>query len=152
MRGGSGGDSGVTQRVISQFLTELDGIEELKGVIVLAATNRKDLIDPALLRSGRFDFLVSIPRPDEKSRTKIFEVHMAGRPLAEGVSAKTLAIETEGLSGSDIEGVCREATMLAIRKFIAEHGDSSEAKVTKLKITAKEFKEALADTKGQRKL
>lgn len=151
-RGGHGGDSGVTERVISQMLTELDGIEELKGVVVLAATNRKDLVDPALLRAGRFDFLVNIPRPDEPSREKIFEVHMAGRPIVPEVSAKDLAGRTEGFSGSDIESVCRDATMRTIRRFIKEHGDAAESKKSKFKITKKDFDEAVQLVKEQRKI
>jgi len=82
---GSSGDSNVTERIISQFLTELDGIEELKGVVVLAATNRPDIIDPALLRTGRFDFQVELPIPDEATRATIFGIHTKGKPLADDV-------------------------------------------------------------------
>jgi transitional endoplasmic reticulum ATPase len=115
---GTGDASHVTERVISQFLTEMDGIEELKGVVVLAATNRLDLVDPALLRSGRFDLLLELPKPDEKTREEIFKIHNKNKPLAKDVDLKELAKETEGKVGSDIEFICRKASMLAIREFI----------------------------------
>ena len=115
---GLGGDSQVTERVISQFLTELDGLEELKGVLVLAATNRKDLIDSAILRPGRFDFILEFPLPDEKARQTIFVVHTKGKPLADDVNLQSLAQETEGMAGSDIGAVCREASLIAIREFV----------------------------------
>ncbi len=99
---GASADSHVTERVISQLLTELDGIEELKGVVVLAASNRPDIIDPALLRAGRFDFQLELPIPDEKTRLEIFKVHTRGKPLADDVDLESLAKVTEGMVGSDI--------------------------------------------------
>lgn len=122
-RRGMEGASAVTDRVISQFLTEMDGIEELKGIVVLAATNRLDLIDPALLRSGRFDFHVEMPRPDETARHEIFKVHTKGKPLAKGVVFDGLVDATEGMVGADIEFICKSAAMDAIREFI-QAGDS----------------------------
>ena len=110
--------SHVVDRVISQFLTELDGIEELKGIVVLAATNRLDIIDQALLRAGRFDFHLELPVPDEETRLEIFHVHTKNKPLAADVDLKYLASATEGLVGADIESVCRKASMMAIREFI----------------------------------
>ncbi|MBI5749678.1 MAG: CDC48 family AAA ATPase, partial [Nitrospinae bacterium] len=107
-RGSGSTDAHVTERVISQFLTEMDGIEELKGVVVLAATNRIDLVDPALLRSGRFDLLLELPVPDEKTREEIFRIHTKNKPLADDVDLKELAKETEGKVGSDIEFICRK--------------------------------------------
>ncbi|MBU4393376.1 MAG: CDC48 family AAA ATPase [Actinobacteria bacterium] len=117
-RRGSGGDSHVAERVVSQFLTEMDGIEELKGVVVLAATNRLDIIDPALLRCGRFDFILELPLPDEKTREAIFRIHTRGKPLAKDVDLAELARMTEGKVGSDIEGYCRKATLAAIREYL----------------------------------
>ncbi len=117
-RTGDSSGSNVTDRVISQFLTEMDGIEELKGVVVLAATNRMDLIDPALLRSGRFDLMFELPVPDEKTREKIFKIHTANKPLQKNIDMKKLAIETEGLVGADIEFICRKASTIAIRELI----------------------------------
>jgi transitional endoplasmic reticulum ATPase len=120
-RRGAGGDSQVTERVVSQLLTELDGIEELKGVVVLAATNRLDRVDPALLRPGRFDFLVELPVPDLEARLAILRVHTLGMPLADDVDLKALVVETEGLVGADREGACRRAALLAIREFLERH-------------------------------
>ena len=131
-------DSHVTERVVSQFLTELDGIEELKGVIILGATNRLDLIDSALLRAGRFDFILELPKPDEKTREEILKIHTKGKPLAEDVDFKNLAKETEGLVGSDIEAICKKASMLAIREFVELSNPSLDYK--KFKIKAKHFK------------
>ena len=127
VRGAGGGNSThVTERVVSQFLAEMDGIEELKGVVVLAATNRLDMVDPALLRSGRFDILFELPEPDESTREDIFKIHTKNKPLTKDVDLKKLAKETEGKVGSDIELICRKASMLAIREYI-ESKESSEA-------------------------
>ncbi|MBT9149677.1 MAG: ATP-dependent zinc metalloprotease FtsH [Dehalococcoidia bacterium] len=136
---GASADSHVTERVISQFLTELDGIEELKGVVVLAATNRPDIIDPALLRAGRFDFQLELPIPDEKTRLEILRIHSKDKPLASDVNLEDLARITEGLAGADIESICRRASMLAIREFI----NQGEKNIAKLKIAARHFNEAV---------
>jgi len=110
--------SKASERVVNQLLTELDGLEKLEDVVVMGATNRPDLIDPALLRPGRFDRLVLVGAPDKLSRTKIFEIHMRDMPLAEDVSIDELADITEGYVGSDIAALCREAAMLALRENI----------------------------------
>jgi transitional endoplasmic reticulum ATPase len=115
---GGGADSQVAERVVSQLLTELDGIEELKGVVVLAATNRPDRLDPALLRPGRFDFVVELPDPDLEARLAILRIHTRAMPLANDVVLEILATRTEGLVGADLEGACRRAAMLAIREFL----------------------------------
>jgi transitional endoplasmic reticulum ATPase len=128
---GLGDTSQVTERVISQFLTELDGLEELKGVLVLAATNRKDLIDSAILRPGRFDFVLDFPLPDEKARQEIFGIHVGGKPLASNIDLAVLAEGTEGLSGAEIEVICREAAMLAIRESIQAGNKKSKLKISK---------------------
>ena len=112
-------DSGVGAHVLSQLLTELDGIEELKGVFVLAATNRPDLLDPALLRPGRFDIRIEIPRPDCAAREKIFQIYLRNRPVEPGPTAARLAGQTEGFSGAEIEAVCRRAAMAALAEQIA---------------------------------
>ena len=129
MRGLSGGDSQTTERVISQFLTELDGLEELKGVVVLAATNRKELIDPAILRPGRFDIIIDFPKPDKKAREEIFRVHTLGKPLAKDVNLELLSQETDGLVGSDIEAIIREASMIAIREYLKDKGKGKEVTI-----------------------
>jgi len=109
-------DSGVTDRIVNQLLTELDGIVLLKGVVVLAATNRPDILDPALLRPGRFDRVIYVPPPDYEARLEIFKVHTRRMPLDEDVSLEELAKETEGYTGADIAAVCREAAMTALRE------------------------------------
>ncbi len=119
-RGSGAGDSHVTERVISQLLTELDGLEELRGVVVIAATNRPDIIDPALLRPGRFDRLIYVPPPDLEARKEIFAIHTRGKPLDGDVNLDELAELTEGYTGADIAAVCNEAVMLAIREYIGE--------------------------------
>ncbi len=108
----------AVERVVNQLLTELDGLEELEGVVVIGATNRPDIIDPALLRPGRFDRLVYVRPPDKKSRLAIFKIHTRNMPLAEDVDLEELADMTEGYVGADIEAVCREAVMLALREDI----------------------------------
>jgi len=139
---GSGGDSHVTERVISQLLTEMDGLEELHGVTIIAATNRIDILDPALLRPGRFDRIIKIPPPDEKARLEILQIHTRGRPI-EDIDLEKIASETEGMTGADLEAICNEATMLAIRECI-QQGIEDE---TKCKITEKHFQEALKKTR-----
>jgi transitional endoplasmic reticulum ATPase len=109
-------DSGVSEKVVSQILTEMDGVEKLKNVVVIGATNRLDLVDPAFLRPGRFEKLIEIPLPDEKARAKIFQIHTKKMPLAKDFDLKYLVENTEGFSGAEIAGICREAGLSAIRK------------------------------------
>ncbi len=125
-------DSGTTDRVVTQLLSEMDGLEGVDGIIIIGATNRPDVIDPALLRHGRFDRHIYIPVPDIDSRKKIFKVHTKEMPLAKDVSLKKLIDKTDGYVGADIEGLCKEAAILALRENI-------NAK----EITAKHFDEAL---------
>ncbi len=120
--------SDVTEKVVAQLLTELDGIEELEKVVVIAATNRPDLIDEALLRPGRIDLKIEIGLPDEKSREEIFRIHTKGMPLAGDVDIKWLVKQTEGRSGAEISALCREAAMQAMREYKA---GKAEAKVGK---------------------
>ena len=144
-RRGTGSDSHVTERVVSQFLGEMDGIEELKGVVVLAATNRADILDPALLRPGRFDVQVEIPIPDREARQAIFLVHTRGKPLAPDVDLAELAACTEGMVGADIEGICRQSGMLAIREFLENHPTPVPAEVLETFLIGRQhFEEALA--------
>ncbi len=121
-RRGSYGDSGVTERIVNQLLTSLDGIEVLQGVVVLAATNRPDIIDPGLLRAGRFDKIIYIPPPDAESRLKILQVHTKEMPLAKDVNLKEIAQKTDGYVGADLENLCREAGMVAY----SENPDATE--------------------------
>ena len=109
--------SHVTETVVNQILTEMDGIERLEGVIVLGATNRPDMLDPSLLRPGRFDRLVLVTRPDREAREEILKVHAKAMPLR-GVSIEELSKKTEGYSGADLESLCREAAMNAMREDV----------------------------------
>ena len=143
-RGKNSGDSGVGERVVSQLLTELDGLESLEDVVVIATTNRPDLIDSALLRPGRLDRHVHVPVPDEEARRKILEVHTREKPLADDVDLDALARKTEGYVGADIEAVAREASMNASREFIGsvareEVGES----VGNVRVTMAHFEDAL---------
>jgi transitional endoplasmic reticulum ATPase len=142
-RGGSNSDSHVTERVISQILTELDGLESLNSVMVIAATNRPDIIDPALLRPGRFDRLVEIGLPDEEARQQILKIHMAKKPLADNVKVEELARLTEKYSGADLGAVVNEAVMLAIREYVQSGTCKDEATFCDYKIEKKHFDEAL---------
>jgi len=139
-RGKMTGDQ-VTERVVTQFLSEMDGIEELKGVLVLASTNRPDLIDPAILRPGRFDFVLELPKPDLKAREEIFKVHTKDKPLGKNITLESLAKETEGLVGADIASICQKASLLAIREFL----ESKEEDLEKLAIEKKYFIVAMND-------
>ncbi|MCD1294535.1 AAA family ATPase [Methanocella sp. CWC-04] len=142
-------DSHVTERVVSQMLTELDGLEELQNVVVLAATNRPDMVDTALLRPGRLDRLLYIAPPDEKSRVDIFKIHLKGKPIDKDVNVEDLARRTPHYVGADIEAVCREASMLAIRDHITTGMTPEQAKqnADKIKISMKHFDAALKKVK-----
>ena len=144
-RGGSFGDSHVTERVISQFLTELDGLEILTNVVVIGATNRPDIIDPALLRPGRFDRILYVPPPDRDSRLQIIKIHTKKKHLAEDVNIDQLADNTEGYTGADIASLSSAAVMLALREHISKYEDPKEAEKHKeeLKIQMKHFEEAM---------
>ncbi|HEX3706952.1 MAG TPA: ATP-binding protein [Mycobacteriales bacterium] len=116
VRGGSSGDDGVGDRVVAALLTELDGIDELRGVVVVAATNRPDMVDPALLRPGRLERLLFVPPPDEKARAAIFTSAAAHTPLDNGVDLAALADRTDGYSGADCTAVIRQAALAAMRR------------------------------------
>jgi len=109
-------DAGVTDRIVNQILTEMDGIQILKGVVVIGATNRPDILDPALLRPGRFDRVMYVPPPDERGRYQIFQIHTREMPLDDDVDLRKLAEMTDGYTGADIEAVCREAALTAARE------------------------------------
>jgi len=120
-------DSGAAERLVGQFLSELDNLTALDGVVVLGATNRIDLVDPALLRPGRFDVVLEIPLPDQRTRREIFQVHLRRMPLASSVDLDELARCSEGLSGADIEAACQQAAIQQMRRFIADHGNGMRA-------------------------
>ena len=144
-RGADFGDSHVTERVISQLLTELDGLEILTNVIVIGATNRPDIIDLALLRPGRFDRLLYVPPPDRDSRIEIIKIHTTKKPLAEDVKVEELADHTDSYTGADIASLSSAAVMLALREHVSKYQDPKEANkhVQELKIHMRHFEEAM---------
>ena len=144
--------SRVTDRLINQLLTEMDGIERNSGVVVIAATNRPDILDPALLRPGRFDRLILVPAPDEKARLEIFKVHTRRVPLAPDVDLRELAKKTEGYSGADIEALVREAALIAMRRIMRELPrelveEESEEFLEKLRVSKADFERAMKKVK-----
>lgn len=142
---GNNGDSHVTERVISQLLTELDGLEILTNVIVIAATNRPDIIDPALLRPGRFDRLLYVPPPDRDSRVQIIRIHTKKKPLADDIDIEELANHTDGYTGADIASLMSAAVMLALRDHISKYKDPKEADnhAQELKVNMRHLEEAM---------
>jgi transitional endoplasmic reticulum ATPase len=134
-RGMGYADSGVSERVISQLLTEMDGIMALQDVVIIAASNRPDIVDPAVLRPGRFDRLIYVPEPNEESRLEIFKIYTKDIPLVKDVDLTELASKTKSYSGADIEAVCREAAIGALRRDINSK-----------KVTFADFQEALEKT------
>ncbi|PSQ26331.1 AAA family ATPase [Halobacteriales archaeon QS_8_65_32] len=145
-RGQRMGDSGVGERVVSQLLTELDGLEDLEDVVVIATSNRPDLIDSALLRPGRLDRHVHVPVPDEEGRRAIFQVHTRDKPLADDVDLDSLARRTEGYVGADLEAVAREAALAASREFITEIDPENVASgVSNVRIGTEHFEQAMGE-------
>src|SRR5918911_3783748 len=144
-RRGSEGDAHVTERVISQLLTELDGLEVLTNVMVIAATNRPDIIDPALLRPGRFDRLLYVPPPDRDSRIQIIKIHIKKKPLAEEINIEELANHTDGYTGADIASLMSTSVMLALRDHITKYKDPKEADnhAKELKVNMRHLEEAM---------
>jgi len=143
---GQAGDAGVGERVVSQLLTELDGLEALEDVVVVATTNRRELLDDALLRPGRFDRQVHVGVPDEAGRREIFAIHAEGRPLADDVDLDDLAARTAGFVGADIEAVCREAAAAAVREYVGGGGGGD---VGDIELTPDHFEAALADVRSR---
>ncbi|MBN1236504.1 MAG: CDC48 family AAA ATPase [Methanotrichaceae archaeon] len=139
---GSGSDTNVTERVVSQFLTELDGLVQLKDVVIVAATNRPDLLDSSMLRPGRFDRLIYIPMPDMGARKRILEINLS-RMAALDISVHWLAELTEDFSGADLEMLCREAGMLALRAHIRPDMKREELIIDRILVTREHFQEAL---------
>jgi transitional endoplasmic reticulum ATPase len=132
----------VSERVVSQLLTEMDGVEDLREVLILAATNRIDIVDPALLRSGRFDLIFNIPYPDEDELHEILKIHTRGKPIAKEAMLREIARKTAGLSGADIELLCQRASIIAIREHLKNRKKS-------IKITQGHFDEALSELRSK---
>jgi transitional endoplasmic reticulum ATPase len=126
VRGGGLGEPAVTERVVNTLLAEMDGLEDMQGVVVMAATNRPNLLDPALLRPGRFDELVYVPVPDLKGRRKILGIHTRKMPLADDIDLDELAEKTERFTGADLEDLTRRAGLIALRQAIDANSVSKE--------------------------
>jgi transitional endoplasmic reticulum ATPase len=140
---GVSSDSHVTERVISQMLTEMDGLETLHNVVVIAATNRPDIVDPALLRPGRFDRLIYIAPPDMDARKEILRIHTKGKPLGDDVDVDKLAAKMNNYTGAEIAAICNEATMLAIRDFVLDGKELEEETMKGAKVGMKYFEKAM---------
>jgi transitional endoplasmic reticulum ATPase len=162
---GVGGETAVTERVVSQLLTELDGIESLHGVVVLAATNRADMIDTALLRPGRFDKIILVPLPDKEGRKKILEINIKEIPVIresmtngtknpDYVDIDKIAEVTDGMSGADVASIANTAVSLVIHEFLDKYPDQKEAEkqAAEAKVTMRHFEEAVRKVKTQKEL
>ena len=156
---GAGGETAVTERVVSQLLTELDGMENMHGVVVLAATNRADMIDPALLRPGRFDKIIQIPLPDKESRNSILKINCEDIPIADPKGAdkidyEKLAEMTDGLSGADVASIANTAVSLVVHEHLDSAPDAKEIteKASKAIVTMKHFEEAVKKVREQKDL
>ncbi|MEE8178956.1 MAG: CDC48 family AAA ATPase [Nitrosopumilaceae archaeon] len=157
---GAGGETAVTERVVSQLLTELDGMENLRGVVVLAATNRADMIDPALLRPGRFDKIIQIPMPDIDSRKSILEISVKDVPIVkdakdpDGVNLSKLAEMTDGMTGADVAAIANTAVSIVIHKFLDANPEMKEVEksVAGAKVTMKHFEQAVKKVREQKDL
>jgi len=140
-RGSGSSDSHVTENVVSQILTEIDGLEELHNVLIIGATNRLDIVDPALLRPGRFDRVIEVPNPDIAGIEMIFKIHTKDKPLAEEVNLKILSEMAKGFSGAEIEEVCNRAALLGVKKFV----ESKEKDVKLIKISQKDLEDSVEE-------
>ena len=157
---GAGGETAVTERVVSQLLTELDGMENMHGVVVLAATNRADMIDPALLRPGRFDKIIQIPLPDKDSRKQILKINTEQIPAVtdandpEHVDLEKIAEITDGMSGADVAAIANTAVSLVIHEYLDSHPDAKtiESSSKEARVTMKHFEEAVKKVRGQKDL
>ena len=152
--GGMEGVHSSAERMVSQLLTEMDGIQEIHEVVVLAATNRIDMIDTALLRPGRFDKIVYVPRPDVKARQKILEIHTKGKPLGRDVDLITIAEVTEGFSGADVSAVANTAVSLVLHEYLAKYSSPEEAAkhASEALVSMQHFQEAVKKIRIQREM
>jgi transitional endoplasmic reticulum ATPase len=141
-----------TERIVSQLLTEMDGIQELSGVVVIAATNRSDMIDPALLRPGRFDKIVLVPKPDKAARAKILEINVKGKPISNDVNLDKISDLTDGFSGAEVAAVSNTAVSLLLHEYLKKYSDPAEATnhVSEAALSMGYFEQAVKKLKTQR--
>jgi transitional endoplasmic reticulum ATPase len=142
----------VSERVVSQLLTELDGIQALQGVVVLAATNRVDMVDPALLRAGRFDKIIGIPLPDKDARMQILQIHLKGKPISKEVEAGRLVEMAEGFNGADLVALVNTAVSIAIQTYVAKYPKPEDARkhLAEAIVTYEHFQEAAKKVRSSR--
>jgi transitional endoplasmic reticulum ATPase len=145
-RGSSGSESNVTQNVVSQILTEIDGLEELHNVLIIGATNRIDIVDEALLRPGRFDRIIEVPNPDSKGREQIFKIHTKKKPLADNVSISKLVELTHGFSGAEIAAVANRAATKALKRYVS----GRSVNIKEIKVTQQDLLDAIDKVKPRR--
>ncbi len=153
VRGMSEG-GGASERIVSQLLTEMDGISALHGVVVLGATNRPEMIDPALMRPGRFDRIIFVPNPDKETRVKILEIHSVGKPLKDDVDMKRIAELTDGFSGADMAAIANTAASIVLHRYLAKYPTPEEAAkhASEAEISAADFEDAIQKIRTQREL
>ena len=142
-RSSGNSDSHVTENIVSQILTEIDGLEELNNVLIIGATNRLDIVDPALLRPGRFDRVIEVPNPNIKGIEMIFKIHTKDKPLSEDVNLKTISELSKGFSGAEIEEVCNRASLCGVKRFV----QNKDKLVKTIKITQKDFEKSIKEIK-----
>ncbi|MFT6906505.1 MAG: transitional endoplasmic reticulum ATPase [Methylophagaceae bacterium] len=148
-RGEGSTDSHVAERVLSQFLTEMDGLEELNGVFVMGATNRVDLIDPAMLRPGRFDDVIELGLPNDDAKLQILTVHLRNKPLAENINVEAIAQRCINASGAELAAVCNRAALVALRRTIAAHAQEDDANLSvSVLIEKDDFEEVMTEMFG----
>ena len=146
-RGAGGSESHVTENVVSQILTEIDGLEELHNVLIIGATNRLDIVDEALLRPGRFDRIIEVPKPDNKGREQIFKIHTKKKPLAEDVSITKLVELTEGFSGAEIASVANRAAIAALKRYVSGKSEN----IKEIQVTQQDLVEAIDKVRPRKK-
>jgi transitional endoplasmic reticulum ATPase len=147
-----GGGMGTNDRVISQILTELDGISELHGVVVLAATNRPDMIDTALLRPGRFDRIVFVPNPDRRTRKRILDIYVTDKPIGTDVDLEKIADISDGFSGADTSAIVNTAVSLVLHEYLARYPTPEEAAkhASEAHVMMRHFEDAVKKIRTQR--
>jgi transitional endoplasmic reticulum ATPase len=152
VRGLEGSGHASTERMVSQLLTEMDGIDEMRGVVVLAATNRADMIDPALLRPGRFDKIIYVPNPDIKTREKILELNVQGKPISNDLNLKRISELTDGFSGADVAAVVNTAISLVLHEYIGKYPNPEEASKHTMEahVDMRHFEDAVRKVRTQR--
>jgi transitional endoplasmic reticulum ATPase len=143
-----------TERMMSQLLTEMDGIQEMQGVVIIAATNRVDMIDTALLRPGRFDKIVLVSNPDRNTREKILEIHIRGKPVSKDIDLGRIADLTDGFSGADMSAVANTAISVVLQEYLAKYSTPEEAArhTSEALVSMKQFEEAIKKIKTQREM